>query len=262
MSRSHSAPRPHQLQGQGQGQLQGQGQGQGQLQGQGQGQAQGQAQYSAQAVDTSVWNDNANWNGNENANGNLNGNGNLNLNGNVNYNENDIENHVTTTVDTTVTVDLSLMADLAHLVPSDNDVIDIDSISGITQSIVMPDVVNQSVMNGNNFNIDQVSNLTDNDTVNDPDVSYSSGGLSSACCRYGENGAGDFSLTATSTGGTATSNVGNITGDDGAFSGIGAASAASSINQEAFTQSIATGANIQFNSIDLQVVGNDISDAL
>jgi hypothetical protein len=256
MSRSHSNPRSNQHQGQGQ--LQGQGQGQ--LQGQGQGQAQGQAQYSAQAVDTSVWNDNAN--GNENGNLNGNGNGNLNLNGNLNYNENDIENHVTTTVDTTVTVDLSLVSDLASLVPSDDDIIDIETISGISQSIVMPDAVNQSVMNGNNFNIDQVSNLTDNDTISDPDVRYSSGGLSDGCCRFDDNGAGDFSMTATSTGGSATTAIGNITGDDGAFGNIGAANASSSINQEAFTQSIATGANIQFNSIDLQVVGNDISDAL
>jgi hypothetical protein len=252
MSRPHSNPRSNQHQGQGQ--LQGQAQGQ--LQGQGQ--AQGQSQHAAQAVDTSVWNDNANCN----SNGNENGNGNLNLNGNLNYNENDIENHVTTTVDTTVTVDLSLVSDLASLVPQDNDIIDIETISGITQSIVMPDAVNQSVMNGNNFNIDQVSNLTDNDTISDPDVRYSSGGLSDGCCRSGDNGAGDFSMTATSTGGSATTAIGNITGDDGAFGSIGAANAASTINQEAFTQSIATGANIQFNSIDLQVVGNDISDAL
>jgi hypothetical protein len=69
-------------------------------------------------------------------------------------------------------------------------------------------------------------------------------------------------MTATSTGGSAISNLGNVTGDDGTFTGLGSARADSVLSQEAFTQNISMGANIQFNSVDLQVVGGDISDAL
>ena len=42
-----------------------------------------------------------------------------------------------------------------------------------------------------------------------------------------------------------------------------AADAAASITQDAFTQSIVMGANIQFNSVTLSIVGNDsISDGV
>ena len=95
-------------------------------------------------------------------------------------------------------------------------------------------------------------------------MSYSAGGLDASCYNpCGDASAvGDFSMTAKAWGGTATSNVGDLTGDDGTCTGIGAASAAASLTQEAFTQHIAMGATIQFNSIDLQVVGGDINDAL
>jgi hypothetical protein len=160
-----------------------------------------------------------------------------------------------------VTVDLDLSGALTA--PADNDAIDIDEISCITDSIIMPDVVNQSTYNGNNFNIDQVNNLADNDSIHGASVSYSAGGLADACCYSSPEAVGDFSMTAKAWGGEATSHVGDITGDDGGFAGIGAAAANATLTQEAFTQHIAMGANIQFNSIDhLQVVGGDISDAL
>jgi hypothetical protein len=232
-----------------------QGQGQGQLQGQAQGQGQGQWQYAG--VESYSGNENGNWNGNSNesANGNLNGNGNLNenLNGNLNANLN------VNKVDVDVKVDVDLSARLG--IAEDNDAIDIDSIGCFEEGIVMPDVVSQTLDKGNNFNIDQVSNLTDNDDVYRPSVSYENGGIEGCGCGAA-SAAGDFSMTATATGGDAKSMVGDITGDDGAFSGIGAAAANATLTQEAFTQHIATGANIQFNSIDQTVVAGDLSDAI
>ncbi len=41
----------------------------------------------------------------------------------------------------------------------------------------MPDVVTQDLVCGNNFNIDQVSNMTDNDRLESPEVSYTSFGI-------------------------------------------------------------------------------------
>jgi hypothetical protein len=243
--------KPAQLQAQ----LQGQGQLQGQAQGQAQGQGQGQWQYAgvtSESANCNVnGNENGNWNGNENLNGNLNANENLNGNLNANINENIVR------VDVDVKVDLT--ASLAP--PTDNDAIDIDHIGFFEEGIVMPDVVSQSVECGNNFNIDQVSNLTDNDTLAHPSVSYNNAGIEAACCRGAADAAGDFSMSTKAEGGTASSSVGDIMGDDGSFAGIGAAAANATLTQEAFTQHIAMGANIQFNSIDQTVVGGDLSDA-
>jgi hypothetical protein len=223
-------------------------------------------------VDTEVWNSSSN--ANENGNLNLNGNGNLNANGNLNYNENGNVNynaninHVENTVDNAVNVTVDLDLSGALQTPDDNDAIDIDYICGVEESIIMPDVVSQTVSCGNNFNIDQVNNITDNDKLYNPSVSYNAGGLEDPCCNpccgggSDPNSVGDFTMTASAWGGTATSHVGSIDGDDGDFSGIGAAAANASINQEAFTQSIVMGANIQFNSVDISVVGGDVSDSL
>ena len=230
-----------------------QGQGQGQLQGQLQGQGQGQLQYAG--VSSESVNHNGNENGNLNESCNLNGNANLNgnLNGNLNANIN--ENVVKVDVD--VKVDLSSSVSL----PSDDDIIDIDHIGHFEEGIVMPDAVSQVLGCGNNFNIDQVSNLTDNDRAESSSVSYNNAGIAADCCYASADAAGDFSMTATATGGSATSDVGNVIGDDGAFGGIGAASANAALTQEAFTQHIAMGANIQFNSIDQTVVGGNLEDA-
>lgn len=251
---------------QGQGQLQGQAELQAQLQGQGQGQGQSQGQsqyagqYAGQAVETDVWN----------ANGNLNGNGNLNANGNVNYNDihNEIDNHVNTCVDVNVkvNVDADSYEPPAPNGPVDPDTIDIETISNISNSIIMPDVVYQSVTTGNTFNLDQVNNLADNDSLSSPTVSYSAGGLADACCYdpcgSDPNSVGDFTMQATAWGGTASTSINDIMGDDGDFSGAGAATAGASINQEAFTQSIVQGANIQFNSVDVTMVAGDAYDSL
>ena len=66
-------------------------------------------------------------------------------------------------------------------------------------------------------------------------------------------------MTASAAGGAASASIGTVGGDDGDFGGT-AASAAASLTQEAFTQSIVMGANIQFNSIDLSIGSTD--DAL
>ena len=78
--------------------------------------------------------------------------------------------------------------------------IDIETISDIRSSIVMPDAVNQSTYNGNNFNIDQVNNLTDNDHLSDPSVSYDGSGVDGCgrCCAS-PDAAGDFSMMAAAT---------------------------------------------------------------
>ena len=184
----------------------------------------------------------------------------------MNENVNHIETTVTTVVDVNLSLDESMLGDTTttYNTMNDQDVIDIEQIQDIHNSIVMPDAVNQSTVNGNNFNLDQVSNLQDNDTLNNPTVSFNGSGVDGCgyCCAS-PDAAGDFSMTAFAWGGTASSSLtGGITGDDGNFAGIGAARADAVLSQEAFTQSIAMGANIQFNSVDLQVVGGDISDAL
>ncbi len=51
----------------------------------------------------------------------------------------------------------------------------------------------------------------------------------------------------------------SITGDDGTFYGIGASAASATLNQEAFTQHISMGGNIQYHSIDQTVVGGDLT---
>ena len=72
-------------------------------------------------------------------------------------------------VDVNVKVDLDLSADgLSSPVIA---LYDFDA----KGAIVMPDVVNQTMNDGNQFNIDQVNNLVDNDT-NYSLASYYSGG--------------------------------------------------------------------------------------
>jgi hypothetical protein len=167
----------------------------------------------------------------------------------------------------------------------DYDVVDLDAdhVGVSDQGIYIPDAIYQVTTNGNNFNIDQVNNLSDNDALYTPSVSY--GGLSGSgnsnggewstsegcgCCSYEEsfgasgmpNAFTGFEMNATSTGGTATAGGGAGNGtfdfDDGRLTDVGSASADSAVNQEAFTQSISMGANTQFNSIDQTVIGHDM----
>jgi len=245
-----SDPNQEQEQEQAQANLQAQlqGQGQGQLQGQGQ----GQLQFAVQSLESNSENEN------ENANGNLNGNGNLNFNENENEVENkvdnsldnkvdnDVENNIENTVNNEVNVDVDVKVDLDLSADGlSSPVIDLHGLECISNSLIMPDVVYQTLNgNGNQFNIDQVNNLVDNDTVNNPSVSFSGSG---------------FEMEAKAEGGESKvdSDMGNVIG--AAASGV-ASSADAILTQSAFDQTITQGANIQFNSNTMQVAGNDLTD--
>ncbi len=157
--------------------------------------------------------------------------------------ENSIENKVEVKVDVDVDLDLSTWSQ-----PSDDDVIDIDSIYDIHSSVIMPDVVTQTLNgNGNQFNIDQVNNIDDRDTLHDPDV-YNAG--NAKLDGWAEGGDVKFDDPKVDIG----------TGDGATFGDGLAATADGIVSQEAFTQNIVMGANIQFNSIDMSVAGNDLTD--
>ncbi|MFX8573764.1 hypothetical protein ABTM22_19725, partial [Acinetobacter baumannii] len=83
--------------------------------------------------------------------------------------ENKVENTVDTKVNVDVNVDLDLKADGLS-----SPVIDLHGINDINGSVIMPEVVNQNLNGGysNAFNLDQVNNLVDNDTLCDPKVSF------------------------------------------------------------------------------------------
>ncbi len=117
-------------------------------------------------------------------------------------------------------------------------------------AIVMPDVVNQAIHDGNQFNIDQVNNLVDNDTNYSLASYYASGGGD-----WHSPGAG-FSMDAKIEGGESKIDAGNL-----AERASAASSADAAINQSAFDQNITQGANIQFNSITIQAAGHDLNDS-
>ena len=256
----HKDPRDDQNQSQDQDQkqanLQAQLQGQGELQGQGQ----GQVQLAVQSLDSKSENDNDNDNKNYNSNSNRSDVDNKldndvdnkvdnKLDNNVDNDlDNKVENRVENTVDNKVNVDVNVDLDLDLKADGlSSPVIDLHGIHGIDSSLIMPDVVDQWMQgNGNQFNIDQVNNLVDNDTVYDPKVTF-----------YG--GDSDFSIDAKMIGGDVKfdAEIGDVIGD----SATGAiASADASLTQEAFTQTITLGANIQFNSLTMNVAGDDWSD--
>jgi hypothetical protein len=243
---------------------------QAQLQGQAQGQAQGQGQFqfAVQSVESKNDNDNDNENKNENSNESKNENENKNENTNEVKNdvdnkldnsvdnklnndvdnkiENSVENKVENTVEVKVDVDLDLDLD-AFGRPDDTDVIDIDEIKDIDSSVVMPDAVSQTLTgNGNQFNIDQVNNLYDKDVAWGQDVYNSSSADFDAKADGGEVKLDDPKI--------------DIQADGGAFGDGLAATADGIASNEAFTQNIVMGANIQFNNIEMSVAGNDLTD--
>lgn len=133
----------------------------------------------------------------------------------------------------------------------------VDCLDGL--QFLNADVVNQDVSgsgNDNAFHIDQINNLVDNDYVSCPDVSFSGGlGGSGGLLSAGADGA-LFQLTATATSAAATSS-GNYAsvGDDGSVTGAGDATSSASATADAFSQTIVMGANVQFNSMDLNLHG-------
>ena len=225
-----------------------QGQGQGQLQGQGQ----GQLQFAVQSLESNSDNDNENENSNANSNENSNENEVANdvdnrldnsLNNDV---DNDIDNNIENTVNNEVNVDVDVKVDLDLSADGlSSPVIDLHGLECISDSLIMPDVVYQTLNgNGNQFNIDQVNNLVDNDSLNNPSVSFSGSG---------------FEMEAKAEGGESKvdSEMGNVIG--AAAHGV-ASSADAILTQSAFDQTITQGANIQFNSNTMQVAGNDLTD--
>ncbi len=238
---------------------------QAQAQGQLQGQAQGQGQFQFALNDNKNENDNDNDNKNENENSNENKNENTNelknevdnkvensvdnkLDNSVDNDiKNNVENHVENKVD--VVVDVKIDLDLSAL-PTDDDVIDIDKIEHIYGSVVMPDVVTQTLTgDGNQINIDQVNNIVDNDYLWDPKVTYDGGG-------------GDFKQDAWAEGGHVKLDDPKIEidADGSTFGDTLTSSADAAVSQEAFTQNIVMGANIQFNSIEMTVAGQDVDN--
>jgi len=231
---------------------------QAQLQGQGQGQAQGQGQlqFAVQSLDSKSENDNKNDNKNENDNKNSNEVDNKvdnKLDNKVdnsldNKVDNNIDNKIENTVDNKVNVEVDVKVDLDLDADGlSSPVIDLHHFTA-TDSVVITDVVNQTLSGGGNqFNIDQVNNLVDNDT-NSSSASYTSGG-------GGYPGSG-FDMDAKAWGGESkidAADIGNRTNV--------ASSADAVLNQSAFDQNITLGANIQFNSITMQVAGHDLNDS-
>ncbi len=232
-----------------------QGQGQGQLQGQGQ----GQLQFAVQSLDSKSENDNKNDNDNKNSNSNdnkidndLDNKVSNKTDNNVdNSLDNKVENKVENTIDNKVNVDVDVKVDLdLNADGLSSPVIDLSCLSDVHGSVIMPDVVNQKLDgNGNQFNLDQVNNLVDNDTLCDPRVTF----------KGGEDGHG-FSMDAKIEGGDVKmdSKIDDVAGN----SATGAiASADAALTQDAFNQTITQGAIIQFNSVTMNVAGDDWTDS-
>jgi hypothetical protein len=186
-----------------------------------------------------------------------------------------------------VDVDVDLDLDVDHLrTPDDNDFGDIDMKEVSFDNIFMADdgssisydpgddvnfedIFNDAFGTGNNnsaFAVNQVADLVDNDVMRDVTMDNS----------------GEYNLTWTATGGTATAGDG-IGGGGGAGSehdmfGRGghdqdsagwridagddiaasaASSAAAQLTSNAFSQDIVLGANLQQNAVDVSIVGGD-----
>jgi hypothetical protein len=232
---------------------------QAQLQGQGQGQAQGQGQlqFAVQSLDSKSENENDNDNDNKNENDNKNSNevdnklDNKVDNSLDNKVDNNIDNKIENTVDNKVNVEVDVKVDLDLDADGlSSPVIDLHHFT-TTDSVVMPDVVNQTLYGGGNqFNIDQVNNLADQD-VNTSNATYNGGG------SYPGSG---FDMDAKIEGGESKIDGAHMGDTVGAGAGI-SSSADAILNQSAFDQNITQGANIQFNSITIQAAGHDLTDS-
>jgi hypothetical protein len=201
---------------------------------------------------------NNNSNSNENENSNENANQNANANCNSNTNSNEVENEITNKVNTCVNVDVKVDADIStgHSAPA----IDLSNFYGY-DTVVIADTGNQTLNTsngGNIFHLDQVNNLVNNASVTDPNVTFNNGG---GVDSYGQwHPGGDFHMDASAYSGSATGggHVGDVIG--AAANGI-VTHADATVTQSAFDQTITTGANIQFNSLTMNVAGHDFNDS-
>ncbi|ODS02838.1 hypothetical protein AUC71_13135 [Methyloceanibacter marginalis] len=255
-----------------------------QKQDQDQKQDQHQSQWQFAVQDLKSENENKNENDNDNKNSNENKNENENKVENEVDNKlenkvdndvdnkvsNEVKNEVKTDVETKVDVDVSIDLDLDSL-PTDDDLIDIeyfnaDDNEGIVQALannVWQDVDGKG--NDNAFNIQQVNSLVDNDYLNSPEVKYDADhvdGKMDDKFDDGNIGAASFIQQAFADGGEAKMDDAKAETEIGNISGTGTTTADAIVNQEAFTQNIVQGANIQFNSNEISVVGDDATDAI
>jgi hypothetical protein len=220
------------------------------LQGQAQGQAQAQARLAVQSLDSKSDNKNDNDNrNNDNSNDSKNDNDNKNTNVNENKLDNKLANNVDDKIDNKVNGDVNVDVDLDLKADGlSSPVIDLSHMFQNYGDAIVPQVVTQTLNGGGNqFDIQQVNNVVDNDWLSDPNVTYSGAG-------------GDFKMDAKAEGGDVKmdTKIGDIAGDTA--SGI-RAHADAAITQDAFTQNITQGANIQFNSITMNVAGHDLQDS-
>jgi len=153
------------------------------------------------------------------------------------YNDNSTDD------DTTISDsgNFSLSVDIADSF-NDNDLIDIDSITGSVEGL-------QALGgNGNIFDLDQILTMNDQDSLTSPTVSNND-----CFDQYSED----------VTGGTAsaTSGFGDASSDADVGSNA-SASAGGAANLSAFNQDIAMGANIQYASVDMTVIGGSDSASL
>jgi hypothetical protein len=190
---------------------------------------------------------------------NSNSNHNTNANCNTNDLDNKIDNHVSNCVDNTVSthvnVDVCLTVDESGL---SSPVIDLSNLNMAQSfgSLIMPDVVNQNLTDHSNaFNIDQVNNLVDNDVSNGASVTFNGGGGGSelACDPWHQDSSSPAGFNMDAKIHSGDSSI------DGTSNGA-ASSADATLNQDAFTQTITQGANIQFNSLTIQAAGDHIQD--
>lgn len=285
---------PWNNQHQGQNQGQHEAQAQGQLQGQGQGQHQSQSSENANGNANGNLNGSLNLNGNANGNLNYNENGASNAAHNAANNSANNDTDVTTTVTTDVSV--SANVDLTGYMPTDDDFADIDMHHASIDDIFMAkgDI---SYDPGNELNLEDVLNDALNGQGNDTGtVNAQSNNLVDNDYLENATVGGTLTQTNTSTGGEASSddgidagseeadgfgfpyakggghggghddddgfdsgNWGSGNGDDGFVSGESLSSAASSIDTTAFNQSIVMGANVLGNTVDMSVVGGNMS---
>lgn len=166
---------------------------------------------------------------------------NLSDNGNYNnnYNTSSLDNNVSSSITLAVTTPTSTPSQIGNL--------NLDNLSVQNQGgsfLLMPDMGNQTLDgNGNVFHLDQVNSLISNGDVSHLSVGLDVGSMSGTTATDllspdgadGSHGAGSFSQTAQVTG----------------------AGAAAPFTQEAFTQHVSLGSNLQYNNLPMTVVGGD-----
>jgi hypothetical protein len=125
--------------------------------------------------------------------------------------------------------------------PSDSDWLDMDGVQFDAMSII------NNALNGSGdnqvFTLNQISEMSDNDTLNQPSMASNSPWAQLSDPWGGE------------TEGVHAGDVANDTGEDGSLDAVTSADATAHL--EAFNMNIAMGANIQYNT--LSVVGGDSS---